>query len=208
MCMSLWSSASGTLVEAGARAAAARGRWPAIDLRPARAHDGVVVPLEGDWPDAGVVAACVRGARDVRPATPGLEPTFARWLAVAWGMEAVESLEWLCARDLGEERRTLTGMRGPTVAGLLEAARAVLDALERHEDVAVRTTIRACRRGEAAPDPRLDALADVPPARAGEEIARLRVEVRRLFGREGGRDEVERLPETGPPFMLFVGRRR
>jgi hypothetical protein len=205
--MSLWSSASGGLVESGGRAAPAHRRWPAIDLRPARAQQGVVVPLDGDWPDARVLAACVRGARDVRPATPGLEPTFARWLAVAWGMGAAASLEWLCARDLGEERRTLTGMRGPTVAGLLEATRAVLDALERHEDVAVRTTIQACRRGETAPDPRLEPLAGVPPGRAEEEIGRVRVEVRRLFGREDGRDEIERLPDTGPPFMLLLRRR-
>ena len=203
----MWSSASGDLFEAGG-VEAARKRWPAIDLRPARARAGLLVPLEGDWPDPSILAACVRGARDGRPATPGLSATFARWLPVAWGMGAAESLEWLRARGLGQERRTLTGMRGPTVVGLLEETLAVLDALERHEDGAVRTTIRACRCGAPAPeDPRLEALAGVPPTRAGEEIGRLRVEVRRLFGREGGRDEVERLPDTGPPFTILVGRR-
>jgi hypothetical protein len=204
----LWSSASGGLVEAGRRGAPAPGPWPTIDLRPARAQKGVVVPLEGDWPDPGVLAACVQGARAVRPATPGLGSTFARWLAVAWGNEAAGSLDWLCQCGLGEERRTLTGMRGPTVTALLETTRAVLDALELHEDGAVRTTIRACRGGAAAPvDPRLEALAGVPPMRAEEAIGRLRVEVRRLFGREGGVDEVRRLPDTGPPLMVVVQER-
>ena len=99
-------------------------------------------------------------------------------------------------------------MRGPSVADLLEGTRAVLDSLERHEDIVVRSAILACRCGDPGPaDPRFDALAGVPKLRRRDEIERVRDEVR-LFGREHARDEVERLPDTGPPFVVIVGARR